>query len=214
MKSKVSIANRLFPWRFMLFFAALAAGWSALIPLFDWSRGMLAGFDLAALLFIATCVPLFAFDAKTLRKAAADADANRAILLIISFILTVTVFAAVIAELYDSSRLSGYEKMFVAGSLVLIWIFANSVYTLHYAHLYYSTDDGGKDCAGLLFPGTKEPVMSDFAYYAFTLGVAVQTSDVQVTNRHIRNVTTVHCVAGFFFNLGVLALTINVLGNS
>jgi hypothetical protein len=25
-------------------------------------------------------------------------------------------------------------------------------------------------------------------------------------------VVTAHCVAGFFFNLGVLALTINVLG--
>jgi uncharacterized membrane protein len=27
-------------------------------------------------------------------------------------------------------------------------------------------------------------------------------------------VVTAHCVAGFFFNLGVMALTINVLGSS
>jgi hypothetical protein len=26
-------------------------------------------------------------------------------------------------------------------------------------------------------------------------------------------VVTAHCVAGFFFNLGVLALTINILGS-
>ena len=56
--------------------------------------------------------------------------------------------------------------------------------------------------------------MSDFVYFAFTLGVAVQTADVEVTSRHIRKVVTAHCVAGFFFNLGVLALTINVLGSS
>ena len=54
--------------------------------------------------------------------------------------------------------------------------------------------------------------MSDFAYFAFTLGVAVQTSDVQITSPHLRRLVTVHCVIGFFFNLGVLALTINVLG--
>lgn len=213
MKKKVSIANRIFPWRFGLFFAVLAAAWGYAIPTLDLSRGLLAGFDIAAALFIASCIPMFTYDAKRLRQVAADADANRVVLLVISFILTLVIFAAVIAELYDAARLSGYEKAFVAGSLVLIWIFANSVYTLHYAHLYYSTDDGGEDCAGLVFPGTKEPVMSDFAYYAFTLGVAVQTSDVEVHSRHIRNVTTIHCVAGFFFNLGVLALTIDVLGN-
>ena len=48
--------------------------------------------------------------------------------------------------------------------------------------------------------------------FAFTIGVAVQTSDVQVTSRHLRNVVIVHAVVGFFFNLGVLALAINVLG--
>jgi len=43
--------------------------------------------------------------------------------------------------------------------------------------------------------------------------VALQTSDVCITSPHIRRVVTLHCVAAFFFNLGVLALTINVLGS-
>lgn len=214
MKGKLSIANRVFPWRFMMFFVALALGCTIAIPIFDLSRGLLAGFDTAALLFLISCIPVFRYDPKQLRKVAIENDANRPMLLGISFVLTVVIFAAIIAELYERDRLSGYEKLFVAGSLVLIWTFANAVYTLHYAHLFYTSDDGGKDRAGLIFPGTKEPVMSDFAYYAFTLGVAVQTSDVQVNSQHIRNVTTIHCVAGFFFNLGVLALTINVLGGS
>ena len=37
--------------------------------------------------------------------------------------------------------------------------------------------------------------------------------DVAVTSPHIRKVVTMHCVAGFFFNRGVLALTINILGS-
>ena len=53
----------------------------------------------------------------------------------------------------------------------------------------------------------------DFVYFAFTLGVAVQTSDVPITSPHIRRVVTVHCLAAFVFNIGVLAFTINVLGS-
>lgn len=207
-----SIANRILPWRFLLFFAALAVALALSLPPLGWSKGLLVAFDVASLLFLATCVPIFSYDTKRLRKVATDADANRIVMLVLSFVLTVVILAAVVGELHGPQQMTGFEKLLVAGSLVLIWIFANAVYTLHYAHLFYSTDDGGKDKAGLIFPGTKEPLMSDFAYFSFTLGVAVQTSDVQVNSRHIRNVMTAHCVAGFFFNLGVLALTINVLG--
>jgi hypothetical protein len=124
-----------------------------------------------------------------------------------------TLFAGIIDELGVGTTLGLAHKALIFGSLVLAWTFGNTVYTLHYAHLYYRRGDEGKDSAGLLFPGPAEPLMSDFAYFAFTLGVAVQTSDVQVTSREIRKVVTAHCVIGFFFNLGALALAINVLGS-
>jgi uncharacterized membrane protein len=41
-----------------------------------------------------------------------------------------------------------------------------------------------------------------------------QTSDVTITGEHIRRVVTLHCLAAFFFNIGVLAFTINVLGSA
>lgn len=172
---------------------------------------MLAGFDIAAAVFLATCAPLFFHDAKRLRRTSAEADANQLVLLFLSFVLTVVILAAIAAELEGTARLDPREKMLVAGSLILIWFFANAVYTLHYAHLYYIADTKGNDSAGLSFPRTPEPLMSDFAYFSFTLGVAVQTSDVAITSRHIRKIVTAHAVAGFFFNLGVFALTINVL---
>jgi uncharacterized membrane protein len=163
--------NRIAPWRFLLFFAVLAVAWIVAIGAGAvLSRGLLIGFDVAAIAFLASYAPTFRFDAKRIRQEAAHNDANRAILLILSFVL-------------------------------------------HYAHLYYTADDGGRDCAGLEFPKMREPLMADFAYFAFTLGVAVQTSDVAITSPHIRKVVTVHCVVGFFFNLGVLALTVNVLGS-
>jgi uncharacterized membrane protein len=202
------------PGRFLLFFAMLAAGWAVGIWQLGWSKGLLAGFDVAALVFLGIHKPIFEENAKTLRVAAARNDANRVTLLVISFLLSVVILSAVIAELAQRAGMTPLDKGLVAVSLVLVWTFANAVYTLHYAHLFYTADDGGKDRAGLEFPKTKEPLMADFVYFAFTLGVAVQTSDVVVTSPHIRKVVTAHCVAGFFFNLGVLALTINVLGSS
>ena len=206
-----SIANRIAPWRFLLFFAVLGVGWAIAMPRLGWSQGLLAGFDVAAVAFIALHVATFRYDAKQLREAAARNDANRAVLLVVSFLLSVVIMAAMAGELSAAEKLGMIDKLLLAVSLVLVWIFANAVYTLHYAHLFYTSDDGGKDSAGLIFPGTKEPLMSDFVYFAYTLGVAVQTADVDVTSPHIRKVVTAHCVAGFFFNLGVLALTINVL---
>ena len=202
------------PWRFLLFFAILAVGWTAGVTKLGWAKGLLAGFDTAALAFLISHAPIFREDSKSLRSAAARNDANRLTLLVITFLLSVVILSAVIAELARRSQMTPFDKGLVAVSLVLVWTFANAVYTLHYAHLFYTADDGGKDRAGLEFPKTKEPLMADFVYFAFTLGVAVQTSDVVITSPHIRKVVTAHCVAGFFFNLGVLALTINVLGSS
>ena len=211
-----SIANRIAPWRFLLFFAVLGVGWAIAMPRIGWSQGLLAGFDVAAVVFIASYATTFRYDAKQLREAAERNDANRAVLLVVSFLLSAVIMAAMVGELSAAETLGTIDKLLLAISLVLVWTFANAVYTLHYAHLFYTSEvggknSGGKDSAGLKFPGTREPLMSDFVYFAYTLGVAVQTADVEITSPHIRKVVTAHCVAGFFFNLGVLALTINVL---
>ena len=204
--------NRIAPWRFILFFALLAAGWAVGMARLGPVPGLLTGFNVAAATFLATCIPTLRDEPVKMRELAAKSDANRVVLLVISALLSLVILAAIVAELGLRSQLGLGDKLLIVASLVLVWTFGNAVYALHYAHIYYSSDAKGSDRAGLLFPGTKEPMMSDFAYFAFTLGVAVQTSDVQITSRHLRKLVTVHCVIGFFFNLGVLALTINVLG--
>ena len=213
MASVRSIGNRIAPVRFLVFLLLLAAGWAAGIPFAGFERGLLAGFDLAALVFVLSCAPLLKLGAAELRDAAKRNDANRWMLLAISFVLTLVILTAIAAQMAGSQSLSFVDKLLIVTTLVLVWTFGNAVYTLHYAHLYYSRDDGGKDSAGLKFPGAAEPRMADFAYFAFILGVAVQTADVDITSPHIRQVVTIHCIAGFFFNLGVLALTVNVLGS-
>ncbi|MEG3154097.1 DUF1345 domain-containing protein [Sphingomonas sp. RB1R13] len=215
MTKRASGGNRLIPPLFRWFFAALVIGWAAGFALLGWERALLAGFDFAALVFFARTSVAFSRTTKELRKIANENDANRTQLLVLSFILTLVILTAMVSMMSGPDKIAMVDKVFIAASLVTVWVFGNLVYTLHYAHLYYSTDDGGKDCAGLDFPGDHaEPDFADFVYFAFTLGVAVQTSDVQVTSPHFRKVVTAHCVAGFFFNLGVLALTINVLASN
>jgi uncharacterized membrane protein len=214
MASATSIGNRIAPARFLMFLGLLIVGWAAGIHWLGFKRGLGTGFDLAALAFLISCAPLFRLGTPELRRAAEENDTNRVVLLVISSLLTVIIFAAITAQLGNPGALTPIDKLLIVVTLVLVWTFGNAIFTLHYTHLYYTSGDDGKDRGGLKFPGTKEPDLADFAYFAFTLGVAVQTSDVSITSPHIRTVVTIHSIIGFFFNLGVLALTINVLGSS
>ena len=178
-----------------------------------WQRGVMIGFDVAALAFILASLNLFNDRPKEIRAHAKANDANRVVLLGVSFVISLVILVAVGSQLSREGGFTGFEIALIVATLVLVWTFGNAVYALHYAHLYYTRDDGGADATGLDFPGKREPDYADFCYFAFTLGCALQTADVCVTSPHIRRVVTVHCVAAFFFNLGVLALTINVLGS-
>ena len=199
-------------WRFYLFVLLLAVGSSFGIHTLGLGRGTLAGFDVAAAIFLLACVPLLSLPPEEVRKIAPASDANRALRLAISLLLAVVVFAAMTAQIVDREELDGADKALIAATLVLVWTFANTIYALHYAHLYYSRDQDGGDSKGLVFPGGTEPDLADFAYFAFTLGVAVQTADVAVSSPRIRRVVTLHAIIGFFFNIGVLSLSIGLLG--
>nr|WP_290833718.1 DUF1345 domain-containing protein [Halomonas sp.] len=63
----------------------------------------------------------------------------------------------------------------------------------------------------LFFPGQHLPKFADFCSFAFVIGMTCQVSDVAVETSYLRRVVTFHGILAFSFNLGVLALTINVL---
>lgn len=212
MAGKRTIGNRVAPPRFILFFLLLAAGTAGAGTWLGPAEAVMAGFDAAAVGFILSCVPLFRHEAKEMRRSARENDANRVILLTVSAILSLVILVAVAGKLAGDQQPTRAESVLVVATLALAWTFANAVYVLHYAHLYYSGEDGGKDHAGLDFPGKRtEPDYWDFVYFSFTLGVALQTSDVCVTSPGIRKVVTLHCIEAFVFNLGILALAVNVL---
>ena len=208
-----TVGNLIAPPRFLAFLAALIIGFPIFVRLFHrWALGAMTAFDAAAILFLVLCLRLLRTqEAAVIRQHAAANDANRRMLLGLTGIVIGTLFVAIAAEAIGHNP-QPFTKALIISTLALAWLFSNTIYALHYAHLAYRHPERG--CLGLEFPGTKVPVYWDFVYFAFTCGMAFATSDVQITSSHMRRIVTIHCLAAFAFNIGVLAFTINVLGSS
>jgi len=212
MADRGGIGNWIAPWRFLLFIALLIGG-TLVAQRFSHARTLsfMAGFDLAAVVFLGSCIPLLGTrEAAEIRDHANANDANRTILLGITGVVMAVLLVAIGAEAMGTNP-EPFTKGLIIFTLALAWLFSNTIYALHYAHLAYG--DECHECAGLEFPGTPQPNYWDFVYFAFTCGMAFATSDVQITSQHLRRVVTIHCLAAFAFNIGVLAFTINVLGS-
>jgi uncharacterized membrane protein len=215
----MSIGNRIAPARFVLFLVLLPAALFAYRAIFrtrEWLDPLAIAFDFAALVFLLSLAPLMrACEAAEIRKHSRENDAYRVLVLVLTSLVTFTVMAAISGELKGAQAGDIGALAKLLGTLLLAWLFANSVFALHYAHLYYSREPGsGKDMAGLDFPATKTPDYRDFAYFAFTLGMTFQTSDVAIIAPRIRHVALLHSFVAFVFNIGVIAFTINTLGGA
>lgn len=206
------IGNVIAPPRFIAFALASAVAIAIAIPRLGWREGVMAGFDAGALFFLLLCIPLFRHKADAMRVSACRNDANRVVLLGVTGAVSLVILTAVASELMEKDSPKPAALALILGTLAICWIFSNWIYTLHYAHLFYSEEDGGGDVGGLCFPETKEPDYWDFVYFAFCLGMTFQTSDVSVTTGQLRRTVTLHCLAAFVFNLGIIAFSINVLG--
>ncbi len=205
------IGNVLAPPRFIVFAVVSAAAIAFLIGPLGLREGVMAGFDVGALLFLAISAQLLRHKPKEMRVSACRNDANRAVLLAVTGAVSIVILVAVASELMEKDAPKSGALALIVGTLALCWIFSNWIYALHYAHLFYSDEDG-EDAGGLCFPETKEPDYWDFVYFSFCLGMTFQTSDVSITTGQFRRTVTLHCLAAFVFNLGIIAFSINVLG--
>ena len=179
----------------------------------DPRAALLIGFDVAAFVFLCSLAPLLKADPERMRRTAEQNDANRAGLLAITVLLSLVILFAVGTLIASPGTLDRAEIGLIVATLALAWLFANMVFTLHYAHLYYLQPDG-RDQRGIEVPGAHEPGYWDFLYFAFTLGMTFQTSDVTISGAHMRRVVLGHCMAAFVFNMGILAFTVNAIGGS
>ncbi len=97
--------------------------------------------------------------------------------------------------------------------MLLSWIMVHSIFTFHYAHIFYDniSKDNKNAAKGLIFPENDKPDYIDFAYFSFVIGCAFQVSDVAITSRKIRRLVFIHSLLAFGLNTFVVALTINLI---
>ncbi|MBE1159790.1 DUF1345 domain-containing protein [Dyella sp. 7MK23] len=173
------------------------------------ASALLLGFDLGALLYLSMLARMFSrATAEHMARHACMQDTGRRATLCIAVAVSSVVLVALSTELH-AAKSGGAPSMAVAAiSIVLSWLFMNSMYALHYAHGYYG--DFGKQHEGLEFPGTKQPDYWDFIYFAFVIGMCFQVSDVQITSHTLRRTALLHSVVAFFFNVFIIALSVNI----
>ena len=197
-------------WRFAIFGAVFVAAGGALLLVVDPVAALLLGFDVAVLVFVAVVIGSLGGDNdEEMRRDAAANEPDRYILQIIAAVVVAVVVAAVGYQVTSGEN----SALAIASiTLLLAWLFGNLLFALHYAHAFYVGREGGEDCAGLRFPGDeKQPDYWDFAYFAFVIGTAFAVSDIRIESKALRRVVLLHSMLAFWFNIGVVALTISLV---
>jgi len=140
-----------------------------------------------------------------------EEDASASIILVVVTIAALLSLAAIVEPLATMKQVTGSLRAahFALATITLIssWILVPTVFTTHYADMYYSAND---DDRPLHFPQTPMPVFWDFAYFSFTIAAACQTADVSTQQAGIRKVVIAHTLISFLFNASILGFAINV----
>ncbi|KVN41797.1 hypothetical protein WJ63_25625 [Burkholderia pyrrocinia] len=196
--------------------AALVAGvFGALllpVPLRPGARA-LVGWDVAIWLYLAMMwIRMVSAHHHKVREIAVREDQNATTVLTVICIATVASVAAIAIELATAKNVGfraglGHYAV-TAATLFGAWFLIPTIFTLHYARLYYGSPASER---ALRFPDTRiEPDYWDFLYFSFTIAVASQTADVALGGRQARRAVLSQSILSFYFNMAVLGLSINV----
>ena len=194
----------------------------ALLPA-DFHRGtrLVASWDGFCVAVLAlTWVTIARADTAHLRRVATSENPGRVWLFVAVLGAAGASLLAVALLLRDVKALPAAEQAEqVSVSVVAVvgaWLLLHTLFTLRYAHLYFSEDPaspGPDKVGGLLFAGEPPTRYWDFAYFAFTIGMTAQTSDTGVTSLRMRQLTLLHGLLSFGFNTAVVALGVNVVSS-
>lgn len=178
-----------------------------------WLLRALSSFDAAVLtLLCIDIVIILSSPVHEMRRRAASADPGRTFIWITVLLgSAVGLFAA--AYVLRRAQTLAPENPSIAYVLSLTavigaWLLTNASFTLRYAHLYFRDDGSGE--GGLQFPGDEEPDALDFAYFAFTIGMCFQVSDVVITSKLLRRGVLVHSMLSFAYNTIIIGMALNL----
>ena len=198
-------------YRWLAFVAVLLAVAGALLYVGTGLRfALLLAFDLAAGAYLVAMIwVMTTSDVDALRRHAVGIDAGRWSVLGLTILLSAAVLAALGVEIEAAEEVAIDQILLGAVSILVSWLLMNTIFALHYAHMYYQNGRG--DGGGLVFPGNETPDYLDFLYFALVLGMTFQVSDVAIVDRRMRRVALLHAVVSFFLNVVVISLSVSTL---
>jgi uncharacterized membrane protein len=200
--------------RVAISFIAGVAAYLALSGRLPKTAAALVSWDAFALVLLAlSWGGVSSSDAKATRDRAGSEDPGRTLVYVI-VVLTSSVSLLGATLLVRDARalepdLAGAAAALCLATVGLAWTMTHFAFTFRYAHLYYREDAEG--VGGLEFPGGLPPMYFDFAYFAFTIGMCFQVSDVCVTSHQIRRAVLLHAVISFAYNSIILAFVLSLV---
>jgi uncharacterized membrane protein len=177
----------------------------------SWQVGTLVGWDVAAAVYVAwTWKTIWHRDPAATARLALREDPGRAIadalLLVASMASVLAVVLAITAGRGGGSAAGAARAALAVASVALSWTVVQTVFTSHYARLYYSHPAGGID-----FNQQAPPRFSDFAYLAFTVGMTFQVSDTDLQTPPVRARALQQALLSYLLGAVILATTINLV---
>ena len=177
-----------------------------LMPTVPPARALLIAFDIGAAVFLGlTLVLMFRASVSSMRHRASIQEEGKWIVLILSLGVAAIVLFALSQELHAAKDKSLGDIVLASSTIFLSWLFVAVIFAQQYAHSFYLTS------GQLVFPGTESPDYLDFTYFSVVISMCCQTSDVVVTSSSLRRLVMLHSVVSFFFNVIIIAITVNVV---
>ena len=100
-------------------------------------------------------------------------------------------------------------------ALFTTWLQLHIGFALYYAKYYFFLNRlpaaDGPNPQGFVFAGSDEPILTDFLYVAFAVGLTYAMSDVSLEDSRMRRMVLLHSVISFLFYSTVISAVLNLL---
>ena len=181
-------------------------------------RVMILWIIFASTFLVTSWIVLFKRPIEEIRRVAKSDDGSKLIVFLMVLGSSFSSMCTVLLLMLSRNQENFSNGLFLFASIfgmLLSWFMVHTIFTFHYAHIFYDDAADHKDsvAAGLEFPKEPKPDYLDFAYFSFVIGCTFQVSDVEVSSRKIRRLVLLHGLISFLLNTFVVALTINLVGS-
>ncbi|RII95385.1 DUF1345 domain-containing protein [Clavibacter michiganensis] len=148
-------------------------------------------------------------DPQRTRDLARHEDRSRTLvdtLIIVAAVLSLVLVVFALIRSQQKDPVGTASAILAVIGVVAAWALINTVYAFKYARMYYLDDRHRFD-----FDQDEDPSYSDFAYTAFSIGMAYSASNITQSSTPSRRIALAHALLSYFFGTFVVAVAINLV---